>query len=79
MARWNRTDSLALAQGSAIVEAWNEHTPEGTAVELIDDLGKRIRTCTRSIAWTLGDGTPVVMVEGRTGGYSLSRLVRCKP
>ena len=79
MTRARRTDSLAIAQGQAIAEAWNEHTPEGTAVELIDDLGKRSRTRTRSVAWTLGHGEPVVLVEGRTGGYSLARLVRCAP
>lgn len=68
---------LAIVQGQAIADAWNEHTPEGTAVELIDDLGKRHRTRTRSAAWPLGNGEPVVMVEGRTGGYSLARIVRC--
>ena len=77
MARMSRTDSLAIAQGQALAEAWNEHTPEGTAVELIDDLGTRHRTRTRSVAWTFGSGEPVVMVEGRAGGYLLSRLVRC--
>ena len=46
----------------------------GTEVILTDDFGKEHRTKTRSPAWDLGDGTPVVSVEGRTGGYALERI-----
>jgi hypothetical protein len=44
-------------------------------VYLIDDFGKIHETRTRSVAWTLGHGEPVVKVEGRAGGYLLSRIV----
>jgi hypothetical protein len=34
----------------------------------------RHTTKTRSVAWNLGDGRPVVMVDGVTGGVALSHL-----
>ena len=33
-----------------------------------------VETRTRSMAWELGDGTPVVLIEGRTGGVWLEHL-----
>lgn len=72
----SREKELASVQAHAVCAAWNDHTPEGSDVELIDDLGDRHRTRTRSVAWVIGGGVPVVMVEGRSGGYLLSRLVR---
>ena len=53
---------------------WNELYPVGTAVILTDDLSKEHHTNTRSIAWELGHGAPVVKVTGRTGGYDLDRI-----
>ncbi|OMI34469.1 hypothetical protein [Streptomyces sparsogenes] len=35
---------------------------------------KRLQTRTRSVAWTLGHGEPVVMVDGYTGGIALSHV-----
>ena len=35
---------------------------------------KRLQTRTRSVAWTLGHGEPVVKVDGYTGGIALSRV-----
>jgi hypothetical protein len=58
----------------AIAEAWNERYPPGTAVDLTDDLGVVHRTRTRSEAWCLGHGEPVVAVEGRSGSYLLERI-----
>jgi hypothetical protein len=66
---------LLLAQGCALAEAWNGSWPSGSMVYLIDDFGEIHETRTRSVAWTLGHGEPVVKVEGRTGGYLLSRIV----
>jgi hypothetical protein len=68
---------------SAITEAqvwnWNKRYPPGTEVALTNDDGHVERTKTRSIAWCLGSGHPVVKVEGRTGGYSLYRITPISP
>jgi hypothetical protein len=56
------------------VEHWNQQNPPGTPVVLVDDFGERHETKTRSPAWVLGGHTPVVMVEGRSGGYLLDRI-----
>ncbi len=58
----------------SVVQEWNELHPPGTKVLLTNDLGGVEETRTRSIAWLLGSGHPVVSVEGRTGGYSLERI-----
>ncbi len=55
-------------------ESWNKKYPEGTDVFLVADCGDVVITRTRSEAWALGDGTPVVKVCGWAGGYSLDRL-----
>ena len=52
--------------------AWKH--PSGTAVVLTHDDGSELRTRTRSEPWKLGDGTPVVLVEGKSGGYLLTRV-----
>lgn len=55
-------------------DEWNRNNPPGTPVWLTDDHGQRHETVTRSIAWVLPNGIPLVMVEGRTGGYMLERI-----
>lgn len=55
-------------------QEWNKLYPPGTEVFLTNDDGKIEETTTRSIAWLLGSGHPVVSVEGRTGGYLLERI-----
>ncbi|MFC9280868.1 hypothetical protein [Streptomyces collinus] len=35
---------------------------------------RRLDTVTRSLAWTLGHGAPVVSVEGETGGIRLDHV-----
>ncbi|MGA5191550.1 hypothetical protein ACPCSL_34030 [Streptomyces griseoincarnatus] len=35
---------------------------------------QRLDTVTRSVAWTLGHGAPVVKVEGETGGILLAHV-----
>lgn len=54
---------------------WNARHPIGTPVVLTLDNGGKLETVTRSEVWCLGDGTPVVSVEGKTGGWLLSRVV----
>lgn len=63
------------AEDPACEEAakWNERCPIGTEVLLTDDLGEEHRTRTRSAAWA-ACGQPLVLVEGRTGGYLLDRI-----
>jgi len=58
----------------SVVQEWNELYPPGTKIELTNDDGEVELTKTRSIAWLLGDGTPVVSVDGRSGGYLLERI-----
>jgi hypothetical protein len=53
---------------------WNEKFPSGTAVIVVKDDGQIWETKTRSEAWELGHGQPVVMLEGKSGGYDLSRV-----
>lgn len=58
------------------VDEWNERHPVGTPVDYqpVRNVHEWEHTKTRSAAWALGDGTPVVMVEGRSGGVALSHL-----
>jgi len=56
------------------IETWNESYPPGTSVEVWLDDNTIFKTKTRSVAWAIGDGTPVVSLEGKTGGYLLSRV-----
>jgi len=58
----------------SIVDYWNFHYPPETKVQLTNDDGAIEETQTRSVAWLLGDGTPVVKVDGRAGGYLLERI-----
>lgn len=53
---------------------WNNSYPVGQAIELTEDDGSLTHTQTRSEAWELGSGESVVMVDGKRGGYSLSRI-----
>ncbi len=55
-------------------EKWNYTYGVGQPISLIEDDGSLTFTQTRSEAWELGDGTPVIKVTGRTGGYSLKRI-----
>ena len=58
-------------------DAWNETYPIGMRVRVTSVAahdGKPAVTfdsVTRSKCWALGDGNPVVLVEGKTGGYSV--------
>lgn len=56
---------------AALLAAWTY--PSGTKVTVTLDDGSEWQTRTRSEAWALGSGAPVVLLEGKTGGYSLER------
>jgi hypothetical protein len=64
-------------------DQWNESHPVGTRVRywpVLNDDGSFARafppteTITRSEAWDLGSGHPVVLIKGRTGGFHLGHL-----
>lgn len=60
---------------AALIARFNAQWPVGSACTVIKDLGGALETRTRSTAWGLGDGSPVVMVEGISGGYALERVI----
>lgn len=51
----------------------DQDTPSGTPVNVVEDDGTTTETTTRSLPWRLGSGALVVLLEGRTGGYSAER------
>lgn len=60
-------------------DEWNTRYPTGTVVDAApglrrEDGGAVIRTKTRSAAWTLGSGEPVVAVKGYPGGIHLDHI-----
>ncbi len=61
---------------SSTADGWNERYPIGTPVNAYP--GTRddppMVTRTRSKAWTLGHGAPVVAVVGRAGGIALTHV-----
>jgi len=61
---------------SMTADEWNERHPSGTAVRYYPVRGDMYSedTETRSEAWELGHGAPVVKVVGRTGGVLLEHL-----
>lgn len=63
-----------LSQLQAMVDHWNKTVPIGTPVQVANDFGKVSDTKTKSEAWLLGGHTPVVLLEGISGGYSLERV-----
>ncbi len=48
----------------------------GTDVTVTRDDGSLWQTRTRTDPWQLGDGTWVVALEGRAGGFALDRVRR---
>lgn len=65
--------------GAHTAESWNDLCPVGTAVRYWPvyppmDGFPPLDTTTRSVAWTLGDGSVVVSVSGRTGGVHLTHI-----
>lgn len=75
-ARATEAAADAMAEGVRRACAWNEANPIGTPVTAYpatrDDEG--LVTRTRSLAWNLGHGEPVVQVEGYAGGISLDHV-----
>lgn len=67
--------------GGMTAPMWNEACPIGTAVRYwpiwppIPSVPP-VDTRTRSEAWALGDGTVVVLIEGKSGGVGLTHVER---
>ena len=65
--------------GAHTAISWNAAHPVGTCVRYwpiyppIESV-PHTDTVTRSEAWTIGDGTVVVCVDGRSGGVALSHV-----
>lgn len=65
--------------GAHTAVSWNAAYPVGTAVRYypiyppIESVSP-VDTTTRSEAWTLGDGSVVVLIEGKAGGVHLSHV-----
>lgn len=74
-----RNARRAAHNGAMAVAEWNSKHPVGTAVRYWPVLPPvnsmpPTDTVTRSEAWALGDGTAVVLIEGRSGGVALSHV-----
>lgn len=67
-------DSPATDPPRYTADAWNKVHKVGILVRVTLDTGALWFTRTRSEAWTLGHGQPVVMLVGKSGGYDLSRV-----
>lgn len=60
-------------------EEWNARFPVGTVVRFWPVLPSRndfppVDSVTRSESWALGDGTPVVLIKGKSGGVWLAHI-----
>jgi hypothetical protein len=66
--RWN-----ALYPPGTPVVAYPGFRPEYAAAHYLNP-PRSLRTVTRSRAWNLGHGTPVVLVDGYGGGISLEHV-----
>ena len=58
------------------IQEWNADYPEGTLVKFFPVTGQPEFEVsrTRSVAWLLGHGDAVVLIEGRSGGVALSNI-----
>jgi hypothetical protein len=64
-------------KGQKSADAWNANHPIGTPVQVCPIIGEppQYRSRTRSGAWLLGHGQPVVMFDGKSGGYALEAVL----
>lgn len=60
--------------GELRATAFNNNWPIGTSVDVVTDSGLIIETKTASEAWALGSGDVLIKLEGKSGGYDLSRV-----
>jgi hypothetical protein len=69
-----------MKRNAMTADNWNATYPVGTKVEYHSIIGEpeHIKTETRTPAWTLGHGEPVVSVNGISGGVCFDALVIIK-
>lgn len=80
--RWRRSNlaslrkSLGAPLDADIVALWNERVPPGSLVRYwpVALEGTSQVSRTRSEAWSLGHGAPIVKIEGIVGGVSIDHL-----
>jgi hypothetical protein len=60
------------------IQNWNELFPLKSPCLLRLDDGSEIETRVRSEAWALHDGTVVVKLEGKAGGWDIDRVKRLR-
>jgi hypothetical protein len=65
-----------IEKGERRAAEFNAAHPVGTQVRYYPLIGEGefVETKTRSPAWSLGCGEPVVSLEGKSGGFSLDHL-----
>jgi hypothetical protein len=65
----------------ALLEQFNAACPIGTPVLYWPGAleGEGRKSVTRSVAWMLGNHTPVVMVEGYAGGIAITHIMGYTP
>ncbi|MFF9271091.1 hypothetical protein [Streptomyces rochei] len=71
-----RTSETQKPRGGLTADEFNDRYPVGTPVIAYPDTREDppLLTCTRSRAWELGHGLPVVMVDGYSGGICLTHV-----
>jgi hypothetical protein len=65
---------MTVREAAFQVESWNAHNRVGQAVRVLLDDGSFRRTETSSDAWVVAPASPVVVVDGISGGFSLLRV-----
>lgn len=75
-----RNARRSTLSGAMTAAQWNAACPVGTPVRywpIYPPISvPPIDTRTRSEAWALGDGTVVVLIEGKSGGMALCNIER---
>jgi hypothetical protein len=75
----NPRQRVARENAQWMVDIWNAAFPIGAGVVVRKDDGRQVPTKTRGEAWVTDSGDPVVLVEGITGGYLLTRVQPAGP
>jgi hypothetical protein len=67
-----------MSRPEMTAETFNGLHPVGAAFRYypIAGVSEHIETKTRSECWELGDGHPVVLIQGKSGGVSIFHLVK---
>jgi hypothetical protein len=83
MSNYRKALEASKARGQKRADAWNAAHPVGTPViafpltrpeDNTPSFFERLVTTTRTPAWILGHGTPVVSVHGYAGGITLDHV-----